>query len=94
MARQRTQKRNGVTGLNGVKDDLAVLKSIWFKKVKGDDHAARLESFYGPQAHACEYLPPERLILGCERSTASCSNVTSLTWSFWFISPFSKQAMS
>jgi len=25
-------------------------------QVKGTDHAARLESFYGPQAHACESL--------------------------------------
>lgn len=23
-------------------------------QVKGNDHAARLESFYGPQAHACK----------------------------------------
>ena len=31
-----------------------VLKSIWFSKVSGDDHAERLESFYGPQAELCE----------------------------------------
>lgn len=38
--------------LSSVKDDLIVLKSIWFSRAKGDDHAARLEHFYGPQAHA------------------------------------------
>ncbi len=37
-------------------DDLAVLKSIWFTKAKGDDHASRLEHFYGPQAHACTLI--------------------------------------
>ena len=40
--------------LDGVKEDLLVLKSIWFNRVSGDDHAERLESFYGPQAAACE----------------------------------------
>lgn len=35
-----------------VKDDLIVLKSMWFARSKGNDHAARLESFYSPQAHA------------------------------------------
>jgi hypothetical protein len=36
-------------------NDLTVLKNIWFKRLPASgDHAARLESFYGPQAHACE----------------------------------------
>lgn len=39
--------------LKGVRQDLTVLKYIWFHKASGNDHAARLESFYGPQAHAC-----------------------------------------
>lgn len=39
--------------LAGVMDDLTVLKSIWLNKAQGEDHAARLEHFYGPQAHAC-----------------------------------------
>lgn len=38
----------------GLKDDLLVLRTIWFKKTSGDDHAQRLEQFYSPQAHACE----------------------------------------
>jgi betaine lipid synthase len=42
-----------LTNLSGVKDDLTVLGHLWFNKAKGDDHAARLESFYGPQAEAC-----------------------------------------
>lgn len=36
-----------------VKEDLATLRHIWFSKAKGEDNAARLESFYGPQAEAC-----------------------------------------
>jgi hypothetical protein len=39
--------------LHGVKDDLVVLKSIWFNKAKGGDHAQRLDNFYSPQAAAC-----------------------------------------
>ncbi|CAD7703949.1 unnamed protein product [Ostreobium quekettii] len=35
-----------------VKQDLIVLKSMWFSRSKGEDHASRLESFYSPQAHA------------------------------------------
>ena len=41
---------------SGVKDDLIVLKSIWLNKASGQDHASRLESFYGPQAHACKLV--------------------------------------
>lgn len=36
--------------------DLTVLKNIWFKRLPAtDDHAARMESFYKDQAHACEF---------------------------------------
>lgn len=45
---------SGKAKLDSVKEDLLVLKSIWFNRVSGDDHAERLESFYGPQAAACE----------------------------------------
>ena len=38
------------------KDDMVVLKNIWFGSKSGKDHAARLESFYGPQASACEAI--------------------------------------
>ena len=44
---------SGKAKLDNVKNDLQVLKSIWFNKVSGDDHAERLESFYGPQAAEC-----------------------------------------
>lgn len=40
--------------LSKVKDDLTVLRHMWFSKQKGGDHASRLENFYGPQAQACE----------------------------------------
>ena len=42
--------------LENMRNDLTVLKNIWFSKAGGGDHAARLESFYGPQAHACKSL--------------------------------------
>lgn len=48
VAPQKFQKGR----IGKVKEDLTCLKSMWFNKVKGTDHAARLESFYGPQAHA------------------------------------------
>ena len=35
---------------SNVKQDIAVLKSLWFSKSQGDSHAARLETFYAPQA--------------------------------------------
>ncbi|KAK9817757.1 hypothetical protein WJX72_001701 [[Myrmecia] bisecta] len=38
--------------IGSVKDDLIVLRSIWFNKASGTDHAERLEAFYSPQAHA------------------------------------------
>jgi betaine lipid synthase len=46
---------------SNIRDDLTVLRHIWFSKARGSDHAARLESFYGPQAEACE----------CARATPS-----------------------
>lgn len=39
--------------LTSLADDITVLRSIWFSKAKGGDHASRLEQFYAPQAHAC-----------------------------------------
>ncbi len=41
-----------------LKDDVTVLRHMWFGSKKGDDHAQRLESFYGPQAAACELAGP------------------------------------
>ena len=54
--------------ISSVADDLLVLKSIWFNKASGDDHAERLENFYGPQAAACAlpYLTP------CSASAPAC----------------------
>lgn len=36
--------------LSEVKDDIIVLRHLWFGSKKGDSHAARLESFYSKQA--------------------------------------------
>eukprot|EP00193_Tetraselmis_chui_P003477 CAMPEP_0177768144 /NCGR_PEP_ID=MMETSP0491_2-20121128/9552_1 /TAXON_ID=63592 /ORGANISM="Tetraselmis chuii, Strain PLY429" /LENGTH=701 /DNA_ID=CAMNT_0019284907 /DNA_START=236 /DNA_END=2341 /DNA_ORIENTATION=+ len=48
----RSWSSNSLARISAVKDDLTVLKTMWFKKVSGGDHAQRLESFYSPQAHA------------------------------------------
>ena len=38
----------------GLREDLTVLRSIWFHRSSNStDHASRLESFYKPQAQAC-----------------------------------------
>jgi betaine lipid synthase len=47
--------------LDNVKNDLIVLKNIWFNSAQGADHAARLDAFYGPQAEACELGIPMAL---------------------------------
>jgi hypothetical protein len=47
--------------LPGLKNDMTVLRHMWFSKAwkSGSvDHASRLESFYGPQATACEFDAP------------------------------------
>ncbi|DBB17356.1 hypothetical protein WJX82_002206 [Trebouxia sp. C0006] len=49
---KRIRSSDKLRKFGSVKDDLIVLKSIWLNKASGQDHAARLESFYGPQAHA------------------------------------------
>ncbi len=39
---------------DGIREDLTVLRSIWFHRSSNStDHASRLESFYKPQAQAC-----------------------------------------
>ena len=64
LTRIKSLKRiNSLQMLGSVKDDLQVLKSIWFTKQKGDDHAQRLENFYGAQAHACTVPLSPRLVL-------------------------------
>lgn len=58
--RDNYMKRNfsleKLKNFSSVKNDLTVLRHMWFGSKKGDDHAARLESFYGPQAAACEFV--------------------------------------
>ena len=44
--------------LEDVKDDLQVLKSIWFHPIKrSGTHAERLDAFYAPQARQCTSAP-------------------------------------
>jgi betaine lipid synthase len=47
--------RIGLPSMETLKNDLTVLRHLWFSKASGGDHASRLESFYGPQAEACEF---------------------------------------
>eukprot|EP00891_Asterochloris_glomerata_P001660 jgi/Astpho2/1660/e_gw1.00032.33.1_t len=42
------QKKN--LGISSLAGDLSVLKSLWLSKASGDDHAERLEAFYGSTA--------------------------------------------
>lgn len=42
----------GINTAYGFIQDMQCLSTMWFKKVKGDTHKDRLESFYSPQAHA------------------------------------------
>ena len=46
----------GIQTVKGLAQDMSCLSSMWFKKIKGNTHKERLESFYGPQAQACESL--------------------------------------
>ena len=63
---KRIKSSDRLRKIEGVKNDLIVLKSIWLNKSSGQDHASRLEAFYGPQAHACK-LSPQR-----KPETAGC----------------------
>lgn len=38
-----------------LKNDLSILRTIWFQKTTGETHAARLEAFYRDQAPHCEF---------------------------------------
>lgn len=54
-------------------NDLTVLKNIWFKKLaKTDDHAERLEQFYGPQAHAYDSFR-SKFLWGRKPLLAACA---------------------
>lgn len=49
-------RRTPSFSLSDLQDDLKTLKHLWFSTLgskPSGDHAARLESFYGPQAAAC-----------------------------------------
>lgn len=50
----RSPMETALSPVKSLKQDLTVLRHMWFSKAKGDDHAARLENFYGPQAKACK----------------------------------------
>ena len=47
------QKKN--LGISSLAGDLSVLKSLWLSKASGDDHAERLEAFYGSTARHCAH---------------------------------------
>jgi hypothetical protein len=42
--------------VKGWKQDIDCLAAMWLRGVQGKSHKERLEFFYGPQAHACEFV--------------------------------------
>ena len=46
----------GLKTAYGFVQDMTCLSTMWFHKTKGSTHKDRLESFYGPQAHACRFI--------------------------------------
>jgi len=42
--------------VKGWKQDIDCLAAMWLRGVQGKSHEERLEFFYGPQAHACEFV--------------------------------------
>jgi betaine lipid synthase len=52
LLRRNSWSFDRLKSIGDVKDDILVLRHLWFGKKSGSDHAARLESFYGPQAAA------------------------------------------
>eukprot|EP00879_Flechtneria_rotunda_P011867 GHRR01012396.1.p1 GENE.GHRR01012396.1~~GHRR01012396.1.p1 ORF type:complete len:672 (+),score=176.99 GHRR01012396.1:1113-3128(+) len=52
LIRRNSWSLDRLKSLGDVKDDILVLRHLWFGRKSGADHAARLESFYGPQAAA------------------------------------------
>ncbi|GAQ92949.1 betaine lipid synthase [Klebsormidium nitens] len=42
----------GMEQVAGFAADMQCISSMWFRKIQGGTHKERLESFYGPQAHA------------------------------------------
>jgi hypothetical protein len=44
----------GLQQVAGFAADMQCISSMWFRKIQGGTHKERLESFYGPQAHACK----------------------------------------
>mmetsp|Transcript_5717 Transcript_5717/g.9926 ORF Transcript_5717/g.9926 Transcript_5717/m.9926 type:complete len:352 (+) Transcript_5717:30-1085(+) len=73
----------GREGVKGLKNDLTVLRHIWFSNAKGGDHAARLENFYGPQAEAYDKFRAN-FLWGRKPMLAACAarlrGRTNITW--------------
>eukprot|EP00271_Cylindrocystis_brebissonii_P010981 TRINITY_DN2756_c0_g1_i1.p1 TRINITY_DN2756_c0_g1~~TRINITY_DN2756_c0_g1_i1.p1 ORF type:complete len:302 (+),score=45.35 TRINITY_DN2756_c0_g1_i1:137-907(+) len=70
----------------GIYDDMLVLKTIWFSSITGDTHKDRLDSFYGPQAHAYDrfranFLHGRRpLLQSCATQMKALSGQPGLVW--------------
>eukprot|EP01025_Chloroclados_australasicus_P048612 TRINITY_DN5514_c0_g1_i2.p1 TRINITY_DN5514_c0_g1~~TRINITY_DN5514_c0_g1_i2.p1 ORF type:complete len:667 (-),score=70.82 TRINITY_DN5514_c0_g1_i2:573-2573(-) len=69
--------------LSKLKNDMICLYSMWFNQVSGDDHAARLESFYSPQAHAYDRFR-KNFLWGRKPLLAACAarleEQTDMVW--------------
>ncbi|CAL5226880.1 g9753 [Coccomyxa viridis] len=69
---KRISSSGKLKSITSVADDLLVLKSIWFNKASGDDHAERLENFYGPQAEAYDNFR-SKFLWGRKPMLAACA---------------------
>eukprot|EP00897_Mesotaenium_endlicherianum_P008660 jgi/Mesen1/7822/ME000417S07135 len=67
----------------GFAQDMQCLSSMWFKKINGGTHKERLESFYGPQAHAYDRFRAN-FLHGRKPMLAACAarlrGSTGLVW--------------
>eukprot|EP00897_Mesotaenium_endlicherianum_P009990 jgi/Mesen1/9019/ME000565S08337 len=70
----------------GLLDDLLVLKTMWFSQISGSTHKDRLESFYGPQAHAYDrfrasFLHGRRgMLQACAAQVQAMEDKSGLVW--------------
>lgn len=72
--------------VRGLYDDMLVLKSMWLSAISGDTHKERLDSFYGPQAHAYDrfrasFLHGRRpLLQACAGQVEAMEDQSGLVW--------------
>jgi hypothetical protein len=70
--------------VKGWKQDIDCLAAMWLRGVQGKSHKERLEFFYGPQAHACEFVIFASIPWSCCSDVAwgESREVARSPWSF------------